>query len=121
MALSKLHNYIAAHRQAAGLSQRELAVLIGVPNRSIIAKFETGRRPPNLRVLLALEIVFDTPTAELFAGLREQRAQHVEERIRELHARLHDAPANVKGRPDMDIARATKLRWLTERTSRAAA
>ncbi len=67
-----LDNYIALHRKQAGLSQDELAIMLGLEGRGSISRYEIALRLPELQTLIALEVVFDEPIQKLFAGVAEK-------------------------------------------------
>jgi len=46
----------------------EVAYVVGI-SRSDLWKYETSRREPSLRVLLALQVLYRIPIRKLFAGL----------------------------------------------------
>jgi transcriptional regulator with XRE-family HTH domain len=64
----KLPHYIRIERRRAGLSQTDIAALLGVRTASKISRYEQGRRLPPLRTALAYEAIYGKPIAELFAG-----------------------------------------------------
>src|SRR5690349_14631140 len=66
-----LHNYIEAHRDKSGLSQAELAFLIGIEKGSSVSRYELGDRTPNLESMLALEFVFAQPMRRLYLGVAD--------------------------------------------------
>lgn len=57
-------------RQSAGLSQRQLALLSGVPQPNISA-YESGRRAPATDTLDRLDKVLSVPTSERVRSARE--------------------------------------------------
>lgn len=79
-----LQNYILSHRRKHALSQSDLAVLVGAENRATVSRYEHALRLPNLESALALEVVFGTPSSELFVGLSESVRQDVSRRARAL-------------------------------------
>ena len=68
MACPRLNNYLRSHRLRCGLSQTEVAFLLGCKSSSKIAAYERRRRLPDLRTLLAFKLIYETPIEELFAG-----------------------------------------------------
>ncbi len=68
MAISKLSNYLRTYRKRIGLSQEEVAFLLGWKSAAHLSRYENFARIPSLRAALALEIIFQTATKELFAG-----------------------------------------------------
>ncbi|MGH9417027.1 MAG: helix-turn-helix transcriptional regulator [Terriglobales bacterium] len=113
MALSHLDNYLATHRKRSGLSQQEIAWLLGHRSGAEIALFEKNRRDPNLKTALGLEIIFGVPAAELFAGKQQRYEREIRGRLRKFHARVVATPAVAKGRRHRE--RETKLQWLADR------
>ena len=111
MATHKLENYLRTYRKRSGLTQREVAFLVGCRNGAQVSRYEKRRRLPPLRTALACEAAFGVPVSVLFAGLREVAGQAVGERMLALKSKLETRPA--QGR-EARIA-AQKLRWLAER------
>ena len=79
-----LDNYISTHRRMAGLSQEELAVLMGNELRESIGRYEQGVRRVDLHGALALEIIMDEPLQYLFAGVSEKVRADVARRAKAL-------------------------------------
>lgn len=64
-------NYIYGQRKKCGLSQTELADLLGVTNKAV-SKWENGRAKPTTNTLRKLAAVFGSDVSELLA-IREER------------------------------------------------
>ena len=60
-----LITYIKARREAAGMTQGELAKLVGV-RRETIVHLENGRYNPSLKLAMDIAGVFHTTVEELF-------------------------------------------------------
>jgi len=88
MATPKLENYLRTYRKRSGLTQREVAFLVGCRNGAQVSRYEKRRRLPPLRTALACEAAFGVPVSELFAGLREVAGQAVGERLAALKSKL---------------------------------
>src|SRR2546422_3095102 len=88
MSTHKLENYLRAYRKRSGLTQREVAFLLGCENGAQVSRYEKRRRVPPLRMALACEAVFGVPVAELFAGMRGGVAKEIGKRLLELRSRL---------------------------------
>ena len=84
----RLSNYLKSYRMRAGLSQDELAFLLGLSGGPKVSRYERGRRIPTLKTLLAYERVLGVPTRELFTGLNEQVDRETRSRARMLATRL---------------------------------
>src|SRR5437016_7230760 len=113
MATHILEHYLRTDRKRSGLTQREVAFLVGCRNGAQVSRYEKRRRLPPLRMALACEAAFGVPVSVLFAGLREAAGQAVGERLGALRAKLETGAA--QGR-EVRIA-AQKLRWLAEQHS----
>ena len=65
----RLPNYLRSFRKRFGLSQDDVAFLLGTESGAKICRYERFTREPNLKTILALEALFNRPSQELFAGL----------------------------------------------------
>ena len=116
MALLQLDNYIATYRKRSGLTQQEVAMLLGARSGTEISRFESNRRTPALRTALALGIIFQVEMDRLYAGKRERLRRQIERRVRRFHSRLLNDQETPKGRPSAE--RKAKLRWLATRQAK---
>src|ERR1700692_1367099 len=109
MASHPLENYLRTCRRKSGLTQREVAFLLGRRNGAQLSRYEKQRRLPPLRTALAFEAIFKVPLADLFAGLRESVAHETSERIEKL-------AAGFQGNSDSKGQRHTarKRSWIAE-------
>ena len=64
----KLPHYLRSERKRAGLSQRDVAALLGDRTVSKVSRYERRRRLPPLITALAYEAITGKPVAELFGG-----------------------------------------------------
>jgi len=69
MSTRLLPNYLRSHRKRLGLSQDELAFLLGSQSGAKVSRYESFTRVPSLETALALEIILKKPARELFGGL----------------------------------------------------
>lgn len=60
-----LHNHLAKVRKEKGLSQADLAKMVGV-SRNTISSIETGQYSPTAKLALILCIALDTKFEDLF-------------------------------------------------------
>ena len=111
MAAPKLDNYLRMYRKRSGLTQREVAFLLGCQNGAQVSRYEKRRRVPPLRTALACEVAFGIPVAVLFAGIREAVAKNVEGRLAKVETQLRAKAANGC----QDRMTAQKLQWLADR------
>lgn len=80
--------YLRTFRRQAGLTQRELAQLIGCPNDIAVSRLERSSHRPRLHVALACEVVFRASLRELFPDMYEEVEQLVFTRAHTLRRRL---------------------------------
>lgn len=86
MATHKLDNYLRTYRKRAGLSQDEMAYLLGTRDGTKSCRHESFARVPSLETALAYEAILRAPVSELFAGLYE-KAEHAAARRAKLMKR----------------------------------
>ena len=94
MASPKLPNYLRTHRKRLGLSQEEVAYLLGCRNGTKVSRYERHARLPKLHTIFATEVIFGAPVRELFAGLYNEAEQRTRERARGLILRLEKFPSS---------------------------
>jgi len=104
-------SYLRTHRKKSGLSQRELADILGLVSEWQISLHEQSREIPLLLTAMSYEIVFSIPLSRLFPGIYETLKINIEARLAALEERLQQS--GIKGRAAALIAR--KLEWLCER------
>jgi transcriptional regulator with XRE-family HTH domain len=109
MAAHKLANYIRAYRKKSGLSQREMAYLLGCETGTQVSRYERRRHMPPLRTALAFQAALGTPLSELYAGTYESVAKQVTVRGQSLAVKLQAANPK-RGKSLIPY----KLQWLAE-------
>lgn len=62
-------NAIRQYRKARGLSQRELANILGFKDKAWISHWENGKAIPNLISAIKLSVFLGVPVNELFNNL----------------------------------------------------
>jgi len=113
MAPHRLENYLRSYRKESGLSQQEVAFLLGCEDGTLVSRYEKRRRLPPIETALACEEIFGAPVAELFAGMRQSVKKDIAKRRLELKSKLQ--AKTLKGCAAQVAAH--KLRWLAERDS----
>lgn len=88
MTSPQLLNYLRAHRKRLGLSQDDVAYLLGVESGAKVCRYERFVREPGLRAALACEVIFQRPIRELFPGLYQQIERDVACRARALTRKM---------------------------------
>lgn len=117
-------------RRRLGLTQRELAYVIGYKNDSQISHIENGSRTPQLAEVLMIELVFGVPAVTIFPEIRSAVGTGVSHRVRRIMADLPESDsfhprvsykaaqlervlASVRSREEFD--QSDKYSWHTER------
>ena len=98
----KLSNYLRTFRRRAGLSQRDVAYLLGGHDSTCVSRYEHFTRSPSFQVVLAYAVIFHLPIDDLFCGEYLKVEGVVHHRARRLADRLdackHDHSADVERR-----------------------
>jgi transcriptional regulator with XRE-family HTH domain len=106
----RLPNYIRTYRRRAGLSQDEMAFLLGCRDGSKVSRYERFFRQPSFETALALEAIFGTSAPELFAGLYEKTLLIIQERAQTMAERLAQSDANRKNKRKLELLNAISIR-----------
>ncbi len=102
-----------AQRRNSGLTQREVANIVGLESDTQIFRHENKPAIPPLLIAIGYEILYQKPLSELFPGLYDTVRQSVEANVAELEKRLQQSTA--KGRQAELVAH--KLEWICMRRS----
>jgi transcriptional regulator with XRE-family HTH domain len=86
--MRKHFSYIRAHRRKWGLSQVELARLVGLATCSAMSRIERAERVPTTATIVACSIVFGLAAPDLFPSLHEEVERSVRLSAKQLHAEL---------------------------------
>ena len=70
-----LLNYLKTYRKRAGLTQDEVAFLLGCTSGAKVSRYERLARRPSLETAFAYEALFRVPAREIFAGVF-QKVEH---------------------------------------------
>jgi transcriptional regulator with XRE-family HTH domain len=109
----ELASYLRSHRRKSGLSQKELGVLLGYPDKGQVSRHERLTTMPSLLTALTYQAIFCVPISELFPGVYEAVKQSVEERLENLKEKWHGSEATG---PNAELV-ARKLEWSWERNN----
>jgi transcriptional regulator with XRE-family HTH domain len=88
MASHRLPNYLRVYRKRSGLSQHEIAFLLGWHGASQPSRYEHFSRTPALRTALAIAVIFQVSVHELFLGEYQRVEDAVCRQAQRLEARL---------------------------------
>jgi transcriptional regulator with XRE-family HTH domain len=83
-----LSNYLRTFRKRSGLSQDDVAFLLGVQSGAEVSRHETFKRIPTLKTALSYEAIFGVPVRELFAGEFQKVEAEIKARAEELARRI---------------------------------
>lgn len=113
MKQSSVGTYLRFLRRKSGLSQRDLAQLLGSVTESQVSRHERSISSPSLPMAFAYQVVFRRPASDIFPGLYDTVDAAVSERIAEFGIAIGNR--DVKGGKAEAIAR--QLEWLWERAN----
>ena len=65
----RISHYLKQERRRSGLTQADVAALLGLMSHSNVKGYERGRHLPSLRTALSYQAIFGKPVAELFGGV----------------------------------------------------
>lgn len=75
-------------RRRMGLSQSELAYILGYDSDSQVSRIENGSRNPTLAEVLVIELVFGVPAVAVFPEIRHAVGAGLRNRLKWLTANL---------------------------------
>jgi DNA-binding XRE family transcriptional regulator len=88
MKTHKSVNYLRLYRLRWGLSQGQLAYLLGWSRSDVISRIEKKQRAPTLRLVVGCFVLFGTPAADLFPDFSAPIEEDVMTRIWEYYEKL---------------------------------
>jgi transcriptional regulator with XRE-family HTH domain len=92
--MAKLENYLE-NRKRAGLSQREIALLLGAQSGAKVCRYERLWERPHLQTVLAYKAIVGAPIQELFAGAFEKVEETTLKRAKALIEQLEAGEPNA--------------------------
>ena len=87
-------NYLKTYRRRAGLSQDEVAFLLGCHTGAKVSRYEHMARRPSVETVFAYRAMCDVPVRELFSGMYEKVEDDIRKRARALAEKLGAAHAD---------------------------
>jgi transcriptional regulator with XRE-family HTH domain len=81
---TKFSNYLRANRKRLGLSQEDVAYLLGADSGAKVCRYEQFVREPSLKTALACEAVFQKSASELLSELYHKISRDVVKRAKAL-------------------------------------
>jgi transcriptional regulator with XRE-family HTH domain len=89
--------YLRTHRRVWGLTQQELASLLGFESAAHVSRIENGKRAPTVESALACQVIFGIPPSAMFPHAYDV----VEERVVGEVYRRHEALADTTSPSDL--------------------
>ena len=86
-------NYLRSNRLRWGLTQGELAYLLGWDRPDVISRIENKERPPTLNLTIACFFLFDAPATDLFPDMSAGIEHLVMARVQELYETIQGNPS----------------------------
>jgi len=93
MRTKKSVSYLRLYRRRWGLTQGELAELLGWTSTEVISRIEQKQRPPTLNLVIGCFILFGTPAAEIFPDIAASIESAVMARVWDLYERIQGDPS----------------------------
>ena len=95
---TRVKTYLRTFRRRSGLTQSELAFLLGADDGTLVSRYERLSRRPNLRTALGLQAVFGVSADHLVPGICAEVDRGVMRRARLLSRQLerHSDSARTK-------------------------
>jgi transcriptional regulator with XRE-family HTH domain len=86
-------NYLRSYRLRWGLSQGQLAKLLGWRGAEVVSRIEKKQRPPTLKLVIACFVLFGAPAAELFPDISSSIEIDVMKRVWEMYEEVQGDPS----------------------------
>jgi transcriptional regulator with XRE-family HTH domain len=84
----KVPSYLRTYRKRGGLTQNEVAFLLGCQSGTKLSRYERLCRQPNLQTAFACQAIFGIPAHEIFPGMYAEVEQSIAKRARQLSKRI---------------------------------
>ncbi len=91
-----LPSYLLSLRKRSGLSQSEVAMLLGIDG-SMLCKFESLSRRPSIELAIGAELIFGHPMKEVFPALYAETERAIVQRARRQRNRYNTRTKTAKG------------------------
>jgi transcriptional regulator with XRE-family HTH domain len=91
MSTQRLPNYLRTYRRRSGLSQTEVAFLLGCRSGSKVSRYEHFARQPDFLTVCACAVIFHVSVQELFSGTFQRAERETKKRAQLLLRKLEQA------------------------------
>jgi transcriptional regulator with XRE-family HTH domain len=102
----KLESYLRTYRKRSGLSQDEVAFLLGCQTGTKVSRYERSSRKPSLETILGYVVVFGAPARDLFAGAYQKVERKILHRAQLLTRKLNRATPDRMATRKLQILKA---------------
>jgi|SRR5580700_2377985 transcriptional regulator with XRE-family HTH domain len=98
--------YLRTHRRVWGLTQQELASLLGFKSATHVSRIENGKRAPTVESALACQVIFGIPAAAMFPHAYNLVEERIIRDVYRLHLALSDTtcPSGLRKRELYSLA-----------------
>jgi transcriptional regulator with XRE-family HTH domain len=96
-------------RRRFGLTQRELAYLLGYESDTQVSRFENGVRIPHLAEVLVIELLFGVPAITVFPKIRQAVGHRVRNRVKLLLSDIGKSPSSSNPRKSYKTAQLERV------------
>jgi len=97
-------NYLRMSRRKVGLSQRQLAAILGLKSATRISLMELGKGLPNARECVVFRILFKRPFEEMWPGIKGHAERATVQKLWQLMSELEQVQyCSVREREQADI------------------
>ena len=92
--------YLRTHRRVWGLTQQELAALLGFESAAHVSRIENGKRAPTIESAFACQAIFGIAPSEMFPHAYDLVEERVVRDIYQRHLALSDTtkPSELRKR-----------------------
>ena len=106
MSYQLLQNCLRISRRRSGLTQDEIASLLGATSSTKVSRHETFNRLPSVSTIFAYEIIFRTSARALFASPYEEVRRAVIDRAKCLIQTLSEKPRDPLAKHKLEYLQA---------------
>ena len=111
----RLPNYLRTWRRRSGLTQQEIAFLLGWGDSTQVSRYERRSRKPNLETAFSFQVVFNVVAHELLPGNFAEVERSIIERVHVLSSRLRQGGDSMQTQRKLDFLSAIAARVSTAR------
>lgn len=76
----RFHNYLRRFRRERGLTQRQVAIIMGLNNSTVVSRWEKGSVLPETQSVLKMAILYRSSVDVIYSDLRDSLTDEIRER-----------------------------------------